>query len=183
MRIACSHRLLLLIMSAVVWSGCTKVQEEEELVPELSFSFDLPAMPIILDSAAVASPSGMVLALDSTALAQALEARGYLPGQVLGASINKATLYSSTPVNGTYDAVGSVQLQLAAGDAAPVTVAALDPVPAGAQTLLLDLSGPDVQHVLQGHQPRLCLRMVFDGPLTPQSSHLLVLGARVELLP
>lgn len=172
---------LFLPLMAALLAGCSKVVEEEELLPEASFSFDFPAIPVTLDSAVVASPSGLALALDSSALAQAMQVQGYLPGQLLGISLDKATLYVSSPVNGNYDGVQTITLKLGAGESAPVTVAAMDPVPDGAQTLLLPMLGAEVLSVLQGPQPRVSFRMAFDGPVVPQSSHLLVLGARVKV--
>ncbi len=180
--IACLRRIALLLpASALLLAGCSKAVEEEEILPEVAFSFDFPALPITLDSATVAGP-GLVLELDSNALAQAMAAQGYLPGQLMGVSINKATLYWSGPVGGTYNSVQSVALLLGAGDAAPVTVASMDPVPVGAQTLLLPLAGAEVLQLLQGDHPRISFRMQFDGPM-PQSGHLLVLGARVGVKP
>ena len=171
----------LLPVSAFLWVGCNKALEEEELLPEVAFSFDFPALPVTIDSATVAGP-GLVLELDSNALAQAMAAQGYLPGQLMGVSINKASLYWSAPAGGSYDPVRSAALQLGAGDAAPVTVASMDPVPVGAQTLLLPLAGAEVLHLLRGNHPRISFRMQFDGAM-PQSDHLLVLGARVAVMP
>lgn len=172
---------VLLPMVALVWAGCSKQAEKEDIVPEASFSFEYPAMPLTLDSASVAGPGGVALELDSNALAQALQANQYAPGQLREFSFTKARLFFSTPVNSSYNSVKSVAVKLAVGDAAPVTIAKLPSVPAGAQTLLLNLTGADVLQLVKSKHARIVFTMDFDGPMPPVSTHMLVLGARVKV--
>ena len=168
-------------LSALVWAGCSKQAEKEDIVPEASFPVEYPALPVILDSATVAGPSGAVLELDNNVLAQALQAKQYTPGQLTEFTFTKARLYFSTPVNSSYNSVKSVAVKLAVGDAAPVTIAKLPAVPNGAQTLLLNLTGADVLQVVKSGHARIVFTMEFDGPMPPVSTHMLVLEARVKV--
>ncbi|MCO5274730.1 MAG: hypothetical protein M9900_07395 [Flavobacteriales bacterium] len=183
MRAVSRSSIIALVLPALslAWTGCSKTEEKEELVPEVSFSFDLPALPVSIDSAEVAGPFGMMLELDSAALADALAANNYVPSQLTGMTFTKARLYGSTPVNGVFNHVASVKVQLGVDVSPPVTVASLAPVPNGSQTLLLGLSGVDVLQLVRSGQARIVLRMAFDGPVPPQSTHLLVLGARANV--
>lgn len=168
-------------LSALVWGGCSKQAEKEDIVPEASFSMEYPALPVTVDSATVAGPAGALLELDNNILAQALQAKQYTPGQLTEFEFTKARLYFSTPVNSSYNSVKSVAVKLAVGDAAPVTIAKLPEVPNGAQTLLLDLTGADVLQAVKSGHARIVFTMEFDGPMPPVSTHMLVLGARVKV--
>ncbi len=63
MRAVSRSSIIALVLPALslAWTGCSKTEEKEELVPEVSFSFDLPALPVSIDSAEVAGPFGMML--------------------------------------------------------------------------------------------------------------------------
>ncbi len=172
---------LLLPMAALLGMGCgNKEAEKEELVPEVAFTFDYPAMVISVDSAQVAGP-GMYVELDSALLAQAAQANHYAPSQLSGFTFTKARLHFSSPMNSRYDALRSVELYAMRGDFVAVQVAKLDPVPVGAQTLLLKLSGTDVLDIVRSGQARLMMKMRFDGPVPPVTGHVLVLGAQVKV--
>lgn len=168
-------------MAALLGMGCgNKEAEKEELVPEVAFSFDYPAMAISVDSAQVAGP-GISVTLDSTLLAQAAQAHHYAPGQLAGFAFTKARLHFSSPMNSHYDALQSIEVYAMRGDFVAVQVAKLDPVPEGAQTLLLKLNGTDVLDIVRNGQSRLMLKMRFDGPVPPVTGHVLVLGAQVKV--
>ena len=173
----------ILPLALLAWAGCSK-EEEEEVLPEVSFSFDLPALAIAVDSAQVAAPSGVVFGFEgSAALGQALTANGFGTGQLVGVGLNKARLYFSDPVGSYYNALQSVTVRMAVGDGQPVTVASLDSVPNGAQALVLGLMDVDVAAMLRSNDARLVVRMEFDGPVPPVTGHSLVLGAQAVVLP
>ena len=66
---------LILPLAALLAAGCSKEKEAlEEIAPEVRFSMDFPALPITVDSTAVAGPFGVSVALDPAILAQALQA-------------------------------------------------------------------------------------------------------------
>ncbi|HMN05701.1 MAG TPA: hypothetical protein PKD45_08240 [Flavobacteriales bacterium] len=171
---------LFLPLSALLWAGCAKEAEKEELIPEVAFQFDYPAMPVTLDSATVAGP-GVVLALDSTTLDGAVAANHYLPSQLHELKLTKARLYFTSPVNSFYNSLKSVTVFMQESDVAAVQVAKLDPVPNGAQTLLLNLGDVDVLQMVRSNHARLILRMEFDGPMAAATGHVLSISARAKV--
>lgn len=171
--------VLLLPLAALLLPGCTK-EEVEEPLPSLSFAFEYPAMPLTVDSALMAEQGGLVLDLGAGAYQQALSAQGYLPSQVQELTFHKARLFFASPVNSYYDAVKSVHVQIRKGDGQPHTIARLDPVPDGAQTLLLKLTGAEVLRLATA-DAQLIFSMQFDGPIPQQTQHVLVLGAKVTV--
>lgn len=171
---------LALPMAVLLWTGCSKEQEIEELLPATTFTFDYPALPITIDSATVAGP-GLVFALDSTTLAQAAQAHQYVPGQITALELTKARLHFASPANSFYNSIASVKLFLQADETSVVQVASLNPVPNGAQTLLLKLSPVDVLQLMRSSQARMILRMEFDGPMPTTTGHVVALGARATV--
>lgn len=167
---------ILLPLAALLWSGCSKEQILEEVAPAVPFTFNYPAIPLTLDSAVVAGP-GLVLALDSTVLGDAVAANNYVPGQLAGLVLNKARLHFATPVNSFYNSFKSVTVFMQASETYAVQVAKLDPVPNGAQTLVLGLDDVDVLQLVRSNQARLILRIQFDGPVPSGTTHMLALGA------
>lgn len=171
---------LLLPLAALLGAGCSKQADMEEIIPEAAFTFEYPAMPVTLDSAAVVGP-GLTLPLDSTVLAHAAAAGHYSPGQLQELKLSKVRLYFASPVNSFYNSVKSVAVFMQENDMAVVPVAKLDPVPDGAQTLLLELDDVDVLHLVRGNHARLLLMMRFDGPIPPVTHHVLAVGARAKV--
>lgn len=173
---------LMLPLAALLVAGCSKEKEVlEEIVPEVSFSMDYPALPITVDSAAVAGPFGVSVALDPAILAQALQARDYSVGQITALKFTKARLYFTSPLNSYYNNVGSVSVQVGVDQSVPVTVAVLDPVPDGAQTLLLQLADVNVLDLVTSSNVQVIAKMQFDGPIPAVTGHSLVLGAEVTV--
>ncbi|MCO6482868.1 MAG: hypothetical protein J5I62_08745 [Flavobacteriales bacterium] len=171
---------VLLPLAALLLAGCSKQEEVEELVPEVSFSFDYPALPLSMDSAVVAGP-GLELELDSNALGQAVAANHYVPSQLTKLALTKMRLHFAMPANSFYNPVKSVKVFMQANETSAVQVAKLNPVPDGAQTLLLDLNDVDVLQLVRSNQARLILRVGFDGPMPETTGHVMALGARATV--
>src|SRR5690606_20367603 len=149
--------------------------------PEVRFSMDFPALPITVDSTAVAGPFGVSVALDPAILAQALQAQNYSVGQLTAFKFTKARLYFTSPLNSYYNNVQSVTVQVGVDQSLPVTVAVLDPVPDGAQTLLLQLPDVNVLDLVTGSNVQVIVTMQFDGPSPAVPGHSLVLGAEATV--
>lgn len=175
------NTVILLSMAALAWTGCSKEQVLDEIAPPaVPFSFTYPAIPVALDSAVVAGP-GLTLELDSTVLGSAAQANGYLPGQITGLVLNKARLHFATPVNSFYNSFKSVTVFIQASETYAVQVAKLDPVPNGAQTLLLGLDDVDVLDLVRSNHAKLILRVEFDGPIAQGTTHMLSIGAKATV--
>ena len=164
-------------MVALFIGGCKKEEQAEIIVPKTSFSVDFPAMPLSIDSSAVAGTFGVSMALDASVLAQALQAQSYSVGQLTEFKFTKARLYFTSPLNSYYNSVQSVTIQIGVDESVPVTVAKLNPVPDGAQTLLLQLPDVNVLDLVQSSNVQIIAKMQFDGPIPQVTSHTLVLGA------
>lgn len=162
---------------ALLMGGCKKEEQAEIIIPQASFSMDFPAMPFSIDSSAVASPMGVSMELDPSVLAQALQAQSYSVGQLKELKFTKARLYFTSPLNSFYNSVQSVTIQIGVDQSIPVTVAKLNPVPNGAQTLLLQLPDVDVLDLVKTSNVRIIAKMQFDGPIPLLTGHSLVLGA------
>lgn len=174
--------VLMLPLAALLAAGCSKEKEAlEEIAPEVRFSMDYPALPITVDSAAVAGPFGVSVALDPAILAQALQAQNYSVGQLTALKFTKARLYFTSPLNSYYNNVQSVTVQVGVDQSVPVTVAVLDPVPNGAQTLLLQLPDVNVLDLVTGSNVQVIAKMQFDGPIPAVTGHSLVLGAEATV--
>jgi hypothetical protein len=171
---------MVLPLVALLMGGCTK-EEKEELIPEASFSMDYPAIPFSIDSAAVAGPNGVSVELDASVLAQALQAQSYTVSQLKEFRFTKARLYFTSPLNSYYNSVQSVTIGIGVDQSVPVTVAKLNPVPDGAQTLLLQLPDVNVLDLVRSSNVRIIAKMQFDGPVPQITSHTLVLGALVTV--
>ena len=82
-------------------------------------------------------------------------------------------------LGGNYNALQAVTLQVTVDQSPPVTVAGLNPVPNGAQTLLLHLGDVNVLDLIKSSNVHFVFKVQLDGPLPAMSSHSLVLGAKV----
>ena len=166
---------------ALLMAGCAKEEQQEVIIPQASFSVDYPAIPFSIDSSAVASPMGVSMELDPSVLSQALQAQSYSVGQLKELKFTKARLYFTSPLNSYYNSVQSVTIQIGVDQSIPVTVANLNPVPNGAQTLILQMPDVNVLDLVKTSNVRIIAKMQFDGPIPPLTGHSLVLSAKATV--
>lgn len=169
---------ILLPLAALFLGGCTK-QQQEEVESRAVVDITYPAIPFTIDSATVGGQYELNLAIDPSILAQAMTAHNYTLAQLADFRFTKANLFLTSPVTGNYNALHSVTLQVAVDQSPPVTVANLNPVPNGAQTLLLHLGDVDVLDLMKSSNVHFIFKVQLDGPLPPVSGHSLVLGAKL----
>lgn len=170
---------LLMPIAALVLAGCNK-EKQEEIIPETMVEMTYPAIPFTIDSGdVVGGQYEMNLTIDATVLSQALAADHYSLAQLTQFKFTKANLFLTSPVTGNYNALHAVTLQVAVDQSPPVTVAGLDPVPNGAQTLLLHPGDVNVLDLMNSSNVHFVFKVQLDGPLPAESSHSLVLGAKV----
>ena len=172
---------LVLPLVALLMAGCSKEEQQDVIIPQTSFSMDYPAIPFSIDSSDAASPMGVSMELDPSILAQALQAQSYSIGQLKELKFTKARLYFTSPLNSFYNSVQSVTIQIGVDQSLPVTVADLNPVPNGAQTLLLQMPDVNVLDLIQSNNVRIIAKMQFDGPIPPVTGHSLVLSAQATV--
>jgi hypothetical protein len=173
------NSFLLLPMAALALAGCSKPQEEE-IIPETTLEMNYPAIPFTIDSADVAGGQfEMDLDIDANVLGQVLAANQYSLAQLTQFKFTKANLFLTSPVTGNYNAMHAVTLQVAVDQSPPLTVAGMNPVPNGAQTLLLHMGDVNVLDLMKSSNVHFVFKVQLDGPLPAMSSHSLVLGAKV----
>lgn len=172
---------LLFPIAALLFAGCSK-EKQEEIVPETMLEMTYPAIPFTIDSGdVVGGQYEMNLTIDAAVLSQALASNHYSLAQLTQFKFTKANLFLTSPVTGNYNALHAVTLQVAVDQSPPVTVAGLNPVPNGAQTLVLHLSDENVLDLIRSSNVHFVFKVQLDGPLPAASSHSLVLGAKVGL--
>lgn len=170
---------LLLPIAALMFAGCSK-EQQEEVIPETTLAMNYPAIPFTIDPGDVVGGQFEInLAIDANVLGQVLAANSYSLTQLTQFKFTKANLFLTSPTTGNYNALHVVTLQVAVDQSPPVTVAQLNPVPNGAQTLLLQLGDVNVLDLIRSNNVHLVAKMQLDGPLPPTSSHSLVLSAKV----
>ena len=165
---------------AILLGGCTKDQQEQ-LKPTADLNMEYPAIPFTVDSGGVAGQITLTLSFDGNALGQLLADNNYSLAQLKEFRFTKANLHLTSPAGGNYDALGSVSLQLGLGSGQPVTVASLDPVPDGAQTIVMQLGDVNVADIIRDSNVQLIAKVQLDGPMPATSEHTLDLGAKVTV--
>lgn len=169
----------LLPVAALMLAGCSK-EQQENVIPDTMLEMTYPAIPFTIDSGDVVDGRYEVnLNIDANVLGQALAANQYSLAQLTQFKFTKANLFLTSPTTGNYNALQAVTLQVTVDQSPPVTVAGLNPVPNGAQTLLLHLGDVNVLDLIKSSNVHFVFKVQLDGPLPAMSSHSLVLGAKV----
>lgn len=170
---------LLLPIVALMLAGCSK-EKQEEVIPETMLEMTYPAIPFTIDSSdVIGGQYEMNLTVDANVLSHALAANHYSLAQLTQFKFTKANLFLTGPSTGNYNALHAVTLQVAVDQSPPRTVAGLNPVPNGAQTLLLQMGDVNVLELMKSSTVHFVVKVQLDGPLPAVSSHSLVLGAKV----
>ncbi len=173
---------ILLPVFALMLGGCTK-EQQEQLKPTAELQMEYAVIPFTVDSGGVAGELQLTLNFDGNALGQLLTDNGYSLSQLKEFRFTKAQLHLTTPATGNYDLLHSISLQLGLGSGQPVTVADLDPVPDGAQTLVMSLGDVNVAEIIRDSNVQLVVKAQLDGPMPAFSEHSLDLGAKVVVQP
>ena len=173
------HSVLVGSMALMILSGCTK-EEGEDIIPETTLEMSYPAIPFTVHAGDVVNGQyALNLDINANVLAQVLAAKHYSLAQLTTFKFTKANLFLTSPAAGNYNAVQEVTLQVAVDQSPPVAVAGLDPVPNGAQTLLLQMGDVNVLDLMKSSHVHFVVQLEMDGPLPAVSSHSLVLNAKV----
>ncbi|HRO41027.1 MAG TPA: hypothetical protein PLY76_13845 [Flavobacteriales bacterium] len=169
---------LMLPLAVLLSAGCTK-EQQEELKPTVDLNLEYPAIAFSVDSGGAAGQLSITLSFDGNALGQLLADNNYSLDQLKEFRFTKADLHLTTPAGSNYDMLGSIALQLALANGQPVTVANLDPIPHGTQTIVMHLGDVNVADIIRDSNVQLTAKVQLDGPMPTASEHTLDLGAKV----
>ncbi len=174
--------ILALPLSALFFGGCTK-EQQEQLKPTVEMNMEYPAIAFSLDSGGAAGAMELTLSFDGNALGQVLADNNYSLSQLKEFRFTKANLHFGSPEGGNYDALGAIAIQLGLANGTPITVAHLEPIPDGAQTLVMQLGDVNVADMLRNSEVRLTAKLQLDGVAPSASEHTLDLGGKIVVQP
>ena len=162
----------------VLSSACIKDDQKDlNLTAELQMQYN--SVEFIVPPTPTPGAVQLAINLDGNALAQTLSTNGYTLDQLQEFHFTNGTLHIDSPDTANFNALQSLSLQLSLAGGTPVTIASVDPVPDGANSLTLNMPGSNVADILRNSSIQLIANVVLDGIVTDTLRQKLDLGGRI----